>query len=97
MKTADEILSKYWIDEYNKAGVRTGGHIIFQKDAVKAMEEYANARLQELILTDEQIDRESGKVFPYSDYEWNKVTELRKAFFEAAKWYRNKIQEKCKQ
>lgn len=91
MKTADEILSKYWIDEYNKAGVRTGGHIIFQKDAVEAMEEYANARLQELSLTDEEIEE-------YATLHSNKydVSETQRSIAyvackRACKWARNKL------
>jgi hypothetical protein len=35
--------------------------------------------------SEEDIYTASGKAYPYSDYEWNKTTELRKAFFDGAK------------
>ena len=87
MKTADEILSKYWIDEYNKAGVRTGGHIIFQKDAVEAMEEYANTRLQELSLTDEEIQKWAKEVVIRKEDNYSGLDYM----ILAAKWARNKL------
>lgn len=95
MKTADEILSKYWIDEYNKAGVRTGGHIIFQKDAVEAMEEYANTRLQELSLTD-MAEEYIKKELPNAEKPFHYDAEGAVCIRDFVKWARNKIQEQCK-
>ena len=90
MKTADEILSKYWIDEYNKAGVRTGGHIIFQKDAVEAMEEYANARLQELSLTD-MAEEYIKKELPNAEKPFHYDAEGAVCIRDFVKWARNKL------
>jgi len=50
-KLAEEILSKKWIPQFNKAGVATGRYIVFDNDAIEALNTYHTAKMQEV--TDE--------------------------------------------
>ena len=58
-KLAEEILSKKWIPQFNKAGVATGRYIVFDNDAIEALNTYHTAKMQEVM--DEKLSAADEK------------------------------------
>lgn len=92
MKTAEEVLRPYMPIINNRHRSKTD----IRETIIHIMEEYANERLQELSLTDEDIEKEFPSEVGQSVIMERDMTydDVRKANFyrkQGAKWARNKL------